>query len=461
MPTRLSKFTRAIYLTGDVLLVNISFGLAYFLKFRDLHLASQPYYVILALYFNITWIASTFFLEIYHIERVEQNSAIIKNTLRILFLHALLVAAFIVLRQGYYYSREQLLSTYALLACSVIIWRFVCVYFFRFYRTKGYNYRKVIILGDGEIGQNLQEFFNSHPEHGYVFMGFFNDNTHKKHPEVKGTIADVPQYVLDNEIDEIYCFMLEINNHQINELIEFADNNLIHIKILPNFREIAYKNIKIDLYGSNPVLSFREIPLDDVLNKFIKRAFDIVFSLLVIFLLISWILPIIALLIKFTSRGPIFFKQLRSGKDNEAFWCWKFRSMYVNEDSHIKQATRHDSRITPIGRFLRRTNIDELPQFFNVLIGNMSVVGPRPHMLRHTEEYSRSINKYMVRHFVKPGITGLAQAKGYRGDTTNPQLMRNRVKVDTFYIENWSLVLDIKIIILTLFSMINGDKNAF
>jgi putative colanic acid biosysnthesis UDP-glucose lipid carrier transferase len=459
MPTRYSKFTRAIYLSGDMLLVNLSFGISYFLKFGNLSLASQPFYVILALYFNITWIASTFFLEIYHIERVEQNSEVIKNTLRILFLHALLVAAFIVIRQGYYYSREQLLFTYATLACSVTLWRFACIYFFKYYRTKGYNYRRVIVLGTGDIGQNLREFFDMHPEHGYIFMGFFSD--YATHPDVKGTIADVPDFVVEHQIDEIYCSMSEVTNQQINKLIEFADNNLIHIKILPNFREIAYKNIKIDLYGSNPVLSFREIPLDDVLNKFTKRVFDIVFSLLVIVFIISWVLPIVAVLIKFTSRGPVFFKQLRSGKDNEAFWCWKFRSMYVNEDSHIRQATRGDSRITPIGRFLRRTNIDELPQFFNVLIGNMSVVGPRPHMLRHTEEYSRSINKYMVRHFVKPGITGLAQAKGYRGDTTNPMLMRNRVKVDMFYIENWSILLDLKIIALTLFSMLNGDKNAY
>lgn len=442
-----------------MLLVNVSFGIAYFLKFGNLTFSIQPFYVILALYFNITWIAATFFLEIYHIERVEENSAIIKNTLRILFLHALLVAAFIVIRKGYYYSREQLLLTYAILATFVTIWRFICVYFFKYYRTKGFNYRRVIILGSGEIGQNLKEFFDSHPENGYVFMGFFSD--HKENPAVKGTIDDVPQYVIEHQIDEVYCSMSEVTNQQINTLIEFADNNLIHIKILPNFREIAYKNIKIDLYGSNPVLSFREIPLDDVLNKFTKRAFDVVFSLFIILFIISWLLPLVAMLIKLTSKGPVFFKQLRSGKDNEAFWCLKFRSMYVNEESHSRQASRGDARITPVGRFLRRTNIDELPQFFNVLAGHMSVVGPRPHMLRHTEEYARSINKYMVRHFVKPGITGLAQAKGYRGDTSNPMHMRNRVKVDMFYIENWSILLDLKIIALTLFSMLNGDKNAY
>ena len=457
MPTRYSKFSRAIYLIGDVLLVNASFGLAYYLKFGD---TSQPYYDLLALYFNITWIAATFLLETYHIERVEQNTAIVKNTLRILFLHALLIAAFMVVRKGYYYSREQLLTTYAFLVIFVIAWRFACVYFFRFYRTKGYNYRRVIVLGSSEVGQSLRDFFRAHPEHGYVFLGFFCD--HRWSPEVKGSIADARQFILDNEVHEVYCSLSDVQSHQINDLIAFADNNLIHVKILPNLREIAYRSVKIDLYGATPVLSFREIPLEDVLNKFTKRVFDVLFSSLVIVGVLSWLLPLVAITIKLTSRGPVFFKQLRSGKDNQSFWCWKFRSMYVNEESHIRQASRHDSRITPVGRILRKTNVDEMPQFFNVLIGNMSVVGPRPHMLRHTEEYSRSINKYMVRHFVKPGITGLAQAKGYRGDTSsNPQLMRNRVKVDMFYIENWSILLDLKIIALTLFSMLNGDKNAY
>ncbi|MBC7920627.1 MAG: undecaprenyl-phosphate glucose phosphotransferase [Ferruginibacter sp.] len=458
MPTRYTKFTRAIYLTGDVLLVNASFGLAYYLKFGNVAF-SQPYYDLLAVYFNLTWIAATFVLEIYHIERVEQNSAIVRNTLRILFLHALLIAAFVVVRKGYYYSREQLLTTYALLAGLVIGWRFACVYFFRFYRTKGYNYRNVIILGSSEAGRSLRDFFCTHPEHGYVFLGFFCDRRWSS--EVEGSIADAQQFILDHQVDEVYCSLSDVQNHQVSELIQFADNNLVHVKILPDLREIAHKNVKVDLYGTTPVLSFREIPLDDVLNKFIKRAFDIVFSLLIIVGVLSWLLPLVAVTIKITSRGPVFFKQLRSGKNNQSFWCWKFRSMYVNQESHIRQATRHDSRITPIGRMLRKTNVDELPQFFNVLIGNMSVVGPRPHMLRHTEEYSRSINKYMVRHFVKPGITGLAQAKGYRGDTSNPQLMRNRVKVDTFYIENWSILLDLKIIALTVFSMLNGNKNAY
>jgi putative colanic acid biosysnthesis UDP-glucose lipid carrier transferase len=181
---------------------------------------------------------------------------------------------------------------------------------------------------------------------------------------------------------------------------------------------------------------------------------------MVIIFILSWLFPVLALIIAIQSPGPIFFKQKRTGKDNIDFWCLKFRSMYVNKDSDRIQARFGDARITPIGRIIRKTSIDEFPQFFNVLFGNMSIVGPRPHMLRHTEEYSQIIKKYMVRHFVKPGITGLAQVKGFRGETTDPKMMHGRVKFDIFYIENWSFILDIKIIVLTVLNIVKGEKNA-
>jgi lipopolysaccharide/colanic/teichoic acid biosynthesis glycosyltransferase len=170
--------------------------------------------------------------------------------------------------------------------------------------------------------------------------------------------------------------------------------------------------------------------------------------------------PIIAIIIKLNSKGPVFFKQKRTGLGNEDFWCWKFRTMHVNQNADVVQATKKDARITSTGGFFRRHSIDELPQFFNVLLGNMSVVGPRPHMLKHTEEYSEIIDKYMVRHFIKPGITGLAQVKGYRGETITPDMMERRIKLDIFYMENWSFLLDIKIIFLTVWNILREEENA-
>ena len=185
------------------------------------------------------------------------------------------------------------------------------------------------------------------------------------------------------------------------------------------------------------------------------------FSILVIVGIFSWLFPLIAIAVAIDSRGPIFFKQVRTGKSTNNFWCWKFRTMYSNKNADTKQASINDKRITRVGSFLRKTSLDELPQFFNVLIGNMSVVGPRPHMLHHTKEYSKKVERFMARHFVKPGITGLAQAKGYRGETPDVSFMKNRVKFDRFYIENWSLFLDLKIILLTIITLIKGDENAY
>jgi putative colanic acid biosynthesis UDP-glucose lipid carrier transferase len=458
LANRYSKFTQTIYLTGDLLLVNLSFAVSYYLKFSDISVHNQPYYVILSLYFNIVWVAATFFLKTYYIERVEENTSIIKNILRILFMHALLVAAFIVVREGYYYSRTQLLTTYAFLTITVITWRLLCIYFFRFYRASGYNRRKVVIVGLNDTGLRMKDFFNNKSQYGYLFCGFFDDKAN--HTDVKGKFSDIQQYVIENEIDEIYCTMSYLKGEQLDELFRFAESYLVRIRIIPNFREIANRNYKIDFYDAYPVLSFHPIPLDDVLNIFTKRVFDIVFSLLVITLFLSWLFPIVAILIKATSKGPVFFKQKRSGKDIETFWCWKFRTMYVsNKNAHFKLATKNDSRITPIGAFLRKTSIDELPQFINILLGEMTVVGPRPHAVEVDSMFATTVNRYKLRHLVKPGLTGLAQIKGFRGN--DDDLMRNRIKMDLFYIENWSLVLDIKIIILTLFSMINGDKNAF
>jgi lipopolysaccharide/colanic/teichoic acid biosynthesis glycosyltransferase len=204
------------------------------------------------------------------------------------------------------------------------------------------------------------------------------------------------------------------------------------------------------------VLNLRKDPFENLLNRGVKRAFDLAFSLVVILAVFPWLFPLIALFIKLSSKGQVFFKQLRSGKGNRPFLCYKFRTMRLNSLSDKLQATKNDSRITPIGRFLRNTSMDELPQFFNVFLGNMSVVGPRPHMLLHTEKYSKEINKYMARHFVKQGITGLAQVHGCRGETTDKSMMDKRIQWDLRYIENWSFYSDLKIIFLTLTEMLRG-----
>jgi putative colanic acid biosynthesis UDP-glucose lipid carrier transferase len=458
MVIRHSKFIPLLYLAGDMLLLEISFGLAYFLKFGEQEYIINDY-LLLLLAVNIFWLLGALILKTYSISRVEPLISIARNTVRLLFTHALFTAAFIVLLKGSYYSREHLMFTYIILSVLIVAWRIGCYYFFIFYRSRGFNYRRVIIMGFGETGKYFRDLFISNPKYGYVFMGFFDDV--RKGQDVKGSIAQAGEFILANGVDEIYCSMSEVENRQINELVEFSDRHFVTVKMLPDFREISRHNIRVDHIKGYPVLTFRDFPLDQLHWRFVKRCFDIVFSLGVIIFIISWLFPIMALLIKLNSKGPVFFKQLRSGRNNNPFTCWKFRTMHVNGDSHVKQASSNDSRITSLGRFLRRRNIDELPQFFNVLLNNMSVVGPRPHMLKHTEEYSQMIDKYMVRHFIKPGITGLAQVRGYRGEILHPAMMKNRIRIDIFYIKNWSLWLDLKIIFVTMVKTIRGDKNAY
>jgi putative colanic acid biosynthesis UDP-glucose lipid carrier transferase len=319
----------------------------------------------------------------------------------------------------------------------------------------GGNLRNVVVIGDTDKTRQLINIFNSKPEFGYNC---------KKQFVIKEDNFSFPQcvsYISKNEVDEIYASTADLSNKQINKLIDFADNNLKELKFIPDNKDIYSKKLKYEYYDYVPVISLRDIPLQAPFNKFLKRLFDIVLSSAVIVFLLSWLTPIIAILIKIESKGPVFFKQARNGFNYEEFDCYKFRSMMPNNNAHLKQATKGDNRITKVGAILRQTSIDELPQFFNVLFGDMSVVGPRPHMVSHTNKYAESVDKFMVRHFVKPGITGLAQISGFRGEVETDKDIINRVKYDIFYVENWSLLLDIKIAVQTFVNAIKGEEKAY
>ena len=310
------------------------------------------------------------------------------------------------------------------------------------------------------ICYQLINFFEDNPDYGYRMVAAFDLEI-----DQKSKIAAFFNYVQNtselNNTDEIYCSISDLSEAQIAEFIDFADNNLKTLKFIPDDKDYIVKNMKLDYYGYIPVLSTREIPLDDILNQIIKRAFDIIFSIIVIVFVLSWLVPILAIFIKLESKGPVFFKQQRNGLNYRAFACYKFRSMKINQTADLNQVSKNDPRITRIGSFLRKTSIDELPQFLNVLIGNMSVVGPRPHMISETERFAAKIDKFMVRHFIKPGITGLAQTNGYRGEVEHDLDIINRVKFDIFYIENWSILFDVKIIFFTIYNAIIGEDKAY
>ena len=318
------------------------------------------------------------------------------------------------------------------------------------------NNRNTVILGANKQGALLESFFDSTPHLGFQNKKIFS----VKNPS-KQDLESMFNYILENKIDEIYCSMSELNNRDLLAIVNFADNNLKVVKFIPESTQVLSKKLKHDFYGVIPILSFRSIALNDPFNLLFKRIFDIIFSLMVIVFILSWLTPILALIIRLESKGPVFFTQKRNGFNYKSFKCFKFRSMVINSDADIQQVSRNDSRITKVGKILRKTSIDEIPQFFNVFLGDMSVVGPRPHMLSHTEIYAKSINKFMVRHFVKPGITGLAQVSGFRGEVETEKDIIGRVKHDIFYIENWSFFLDTKIIIQTIFNFLKGEEKAY
>ena len=456
-----SKYFWFIHFLGDLIIINFSFLASYYYKFGSL--IKDDRYFFLLLIFNFIWMFTAFMLDLYAIKRLRRIDRILFNLIRAGVINVFAIAALLFsLNDDSPFSREQLYFAYILVFTLVLIWRYVSIKLIFLYRKQGYNYDRVLIVGGGNTAKDLHDYIFSDDVLGIKLLGIFSDHEPIFKTNVfTANLNEVKKFSLKNEIDEIYYALPLTNTDDIQSLVDFADQNLIRFKVVPDFRGFPLRRVNIDFFDNVPILSFRKEPLKDSISKFSKRVFDLVFSFLVLIFMLSWMYPIIGLLIKLSSKGPILFKQKRTGLDNQEFWCYKFRSMSQNVDADNRQATKGDTRITKIGSFLRRSSLDEFPQFFNVLIGEMSVVGPRPHMLKHTKQYSEIIKKYMVRQLVKPGVTGAAQIRGFRGETKEIEEMEGRVKWDVWYIENWTFFLDINIIIRTVINFIKGDEKAY
>ena len=335
------------------------------------------------------------------------------------------------------------------------------------YRRLGRNVRNVVFVGSGLNMMDLYGEMMGDPSTGYRVLGYFDDQPAQHlHLPYLGKVSDVIPYLKTLPVSptapsRLYCSLPSVRAEEILELINYCENHLIRFCSVPNVRNYLRRSMRLTLVGDVPVLYMREEPLRQPVNRFVKRAFDVVFSLAFLCTLFPFIYIFVAIVTKITSPGPVFFKQKRNGLNGQEFYCYKFRSMKVNKDADTVQATKDDPRKTKFGNFLRKSSIDELPQFINVFKGDMSVVGPRPHMLKHTEEYSALINKYMVRHFIKPGITGWAQVNGCRGETKELSQMEDRIRKDIWYVENWSFWLDLRIIYMTVRNAIHGEDNAY
>jgi putative colanic acid biosynthesis UDP-glucose lipid carrier transferase len=405
---------------------------------------------------NVGWIGIASDLGFYEVYRYTKVIAILNCALKQACLFG-----FVIFALAFFYADETSFKTLLIFLSisfiAILFIKFSIYFFLQKYRVIfGGNHRRVVLFGNTASISPLQEFFTENPDYGYELTYVFEFEKIKT-----AQIQEMFDFVLSRNVDEMYCSIIGLSQDQMNKIIDFADSNLKTLKFIPDGNQIFFRNFILEYYDYIPVIAIRNIRLDENLFKTLKRTFDIVFSIVIIVGVLSWVLPILGILIKLESKGPVLLKQKRNGLNNKEFNCYKFRSMEITNETYTNQVSKNDPRVTKIGKFIRKTSIDELPQFYNVLLGDMSVVGPRPHMVSYNQEYVLKVDKFMVRHFIKPGITGLAQVKGFRGEIESDYDIINRVKHDIFYIEYWSILLDLKIILTTIYHIIKGDKKAY
>ncbi len=454
---RYGQFIRGLFTIVDFLILNLTYLLLCFLNdVPDDFFSSQVW-----LMMNISFAAGCVLYSNIHNRRVVFADQVVLTAVKSVVVFALIFFASLLFLNLENIRVLTFVKFFLIFFPLLSIWWLLSRQMLKVYRSKGFNFKRIIIIGGGLVGERLLDEMLEDNGYGYRIMGLFDDNPSVKCADYcKGSFDDIDNFIKENLIDEMYCTLPDGEERLVQKMIKVADSNAIDFYYVPQFGRAIKRQFELQSIGNVPILTIRPNPLNNPLNRFIKRTFDFVFSSCVLIVSPVVLIPI-AVGIKLTSPGPIFFKQKRTGYRGKEFMCYKFRTMKVNNDSDEVQASKDDPRKTRFGNFLRRTSLDELPQFFNVWRGDMSIVGPRPHMLKHTKDYSTLIDKYMVRHTIKPGITGWAQVSGYRGETRELWQMEKRVEHDVWYAENWNLMLDFKIIYLTIRNALKGEKNAF
>lgn len=442
------------FFLGDLLLLNLSLFLSYSFLQIEIWGAERTNSVYLFIFSNLTWLFLMVVANPYNVSRNWGIAKIIRSQLSFILIHLLVVASLIFLLRKSYLP-EQIGLMYLLFVLSFFLWKLLVSYGSNFLSGWEGATKKYVIVGETNLAREVRRYFMVHTELGYRFCAYFQKEG-EEYP-----VEKIKAFCATNNIAEVYCCLPEMSHTELRRMMDFGMNALIKVKLISDHRSFEQRTLALERYDQIPVFDISTIPLDNVWNLRIKRAFDIVFSVMATLLILSWLIPVLGIAIKLDSPGPVFFRQRRSGRDNKPFDCIKFRTMVVNQEADSKQATANDPRVTRLGAMLRKTSLDEFPQFLNVLQGDMSVVGPRPHPIKLNERFRPLINKYMIRHYVKPGVTGLAQVMGYRGETKLVRDMRNRITLDRFYIENWSFYFDIKIILMTIVSVVTVNDKAY
>lgn len=462
------RFLSKLYMLFDMVSVAIGFIAAYWMKFASEYLegdSALPYttYIMWGVTYGLIVLIIGSMLSMYSVHRKKRYA---DELVRIIQTHA--ISLFILLGLLYFFkqmhiSREFLAVFVTVSVMLTTIYRYAVKVGLRKFRQKGYNKQFILIVGAGTLGKKFYKNLRSYPEMGYEVIGFLDDQAtwnreeSSKYKPILGSLNDLEEILSNKLIDEVVIALPLDAHHKYPKIINTCEKAGVRTLIIPDFFDYLPSRPYFDNFAGMPMINVRDIPLDILKNKVLKRAFDILFSVVAI-IITSPVMLAIAIGIKLTSPGPIIFKQERVGLNRRHFNMYKFRSMKVSSEktSDTVWTTENDPRKTKFGSFLRKTSLDELPQFFNVLFGHMSVVGPRPERPFFVDQFKEEIPKYMVKHHVRPGITGWAQSNGLRGDTS----IEDRIRHDIFYIENWSLLFDIKIIWKTIW---NGfvNKNAY
>ena len=429
--------------------------------------------VLYAILYGIRWEMMAFYTLCYTIcayrngvvlhHRKKRNIRIVRKVTHNCLKFVLLSAAFLSLMEHNTLFTPLFVEFHVANYFLLIVWRIFCHHLVKKFRQRGRNSLACIYIGSGK---NIRELYKEMTDStlSYRIYGYFDWSLKEAFAgkiEYLGTPDEAVEWMKAHPMDHVYCGLPSAESESILPIIHWCEQHFTHFFSVPNVRNYLQRRMWFDTVGDVPVLSLHREPLNKFDNRLIKRTFDVVMSGLFLCTAFPFIYLIVGGIIKITSPGPIFFKQKRNGINGKEFWCYKFRSMKVNKDADKVQATKNDPRKTKFGDFMRKTNIDELPQLINVFIGDMSLVGPRPHMLKHTEEYSALIDNYMVRHLMKPGITGWAQVTGFRGETKELYQMEGRVQADIWYMEHWSFLLDLFIIYKTFANVVKGEKEAY
>ena len=457
------RFVQMFFIIADLFVLNIIYLLSE--SFFEENAESKYYYRYIQFWvvLNWFWITLVFLGGVYQAKYILYFEKFLKQSIRLFGVWAILVLAYLYLPRRIALSQALVFSTVGLALLGVLFNRLLYLGIREWVKRTVYSNRKILILGYNSLARKLASYLDAE-ELNIKIMGFLDDKTSPTknggYP-VYSNLDDALKLSKQLRVNEIYSTIMPENNAKVYKIMEQAEKELIRFKVVADFTQFIDKPIYIDFIRDMPILAIRREPMEKVVNRFNKRVFDLAVSSFVTVFILSWLVPILGLLIYIESPGPIFFAQIRSGKNNKPFRCYKFRSMRPNKEANSTQATRNDNRVTRIGRIIRKTSLDEFPQFINVLKGEMSIVGPRPHMLKHTIGFSSMEDQYMIRQFLNPGITGWAQINGYRGEVTELHHIKKRVEYDLWYLGNWSLWLDIKIVFLTAYNVFKGEENAF